>query len=89
MSWVRSGKQWLFISFQYPGPNEEGLQWQRDMVERYPYCALGWMGPIYPMVLVNHPETVKTILKTSGENDTERLSQWLSFENPLTSALCL
>lgn len=53
---------------QYPGPDERGLQWQRDMTATFPRTCSGWMGPFFPMIMVSHPETVKVILKTSGES---------------------
>ncbi|XP_067650787.1 cytochrome P450 4F4-like [Haliotis asinina] len=50
---------------RFPGPNEEGLKFQRQMTTNFPYCSLAWLGPFLSMLVVNHPDTVKTILKTS------------------------
>ncbi|KAH9504233.1 hypothetical protein Btru_064424 [Bulinus truncatus] len=48
----------------YPGPNEKGLAYQRDRTGKYPRCSLVWMLQT-PMIIVNHPDTVKIILKSS------------------------
>ncbi|XP_041348004.1 cytochrome P450 4F22-like [Gigantopelta aegis] len=48
----------------YPGPNDAGLKFQREMVAVYPYISLYWLGYV-PLVMVSHPSTVKAILKTS------------------------
>ncbi|XP_069136543.1 ultra-long-chain fatty acid omega-hydroxylase-like isoform X1 [Argopecten irradians] len=50
---------------EYPGPNEAGLKYQREMTGLYPRISRAWLGPILPLIIVNHPETVKAILKTS------------------------
>ncbi|GFS12211.1 cytochrome P450 [Elysia marginata] len=49
---------------EYPGPNDEGLAFQREMTERYPIAGLLWMMFI-PMLIVSHPKTVSIILKSS------------------------
>ena len=52
--------------FQYPGPDERGLKFQRDMTMEFPRVVSGWMGPFFPVIMVHHPENVRLILKTSG-----------------------
>ncbi|KAJ8312284.1 hypothetical protein KUTeg_009657 [Tegillarca granosa] len=49
----------------YPGPNEEGLTFQRESTGLFPKLIPVWFGPFLPMILVHHPETVKVILKSS------------------------
>ncbi|KAL8562082.1 hypothetical protein ACOMHN_031853 [Nucella lapillus] len=51
--------------FEYPGPDERGLKFQRDMTAAFPRVLSVWMGPFFPMLIVNHPETIRTILRTS------------------------
>ncbi|XP_025090186.1 phylloquinone omega-hydroxylase CYP4F2-like [Pomacea canaliculata] len=51
--------------FDYPGPNEKGLQYQREMTAKYPRASSVWLGPSIPVIFVSHPDTVKLILKTS------------------------
>ncbi|XP_060077843.1 cytochrome P450 4F2-like isoform X3 [Ylistrum balloti] len=50
---------------EYPGPNEAGLKYQRDMTALFPRISRAWLGPFIPLIIVNHPETVKAIMKTS------------------------
>lgn len=50
---------------EYPGPNDEGLKFQREMTGKFPRVQSVWNGPFFPMVLVSHPDTVRIILKTS------------------------
>ncbi|KAK3749712.1 hypothetical protein RRG08_056501 [Elysia crispata] len=49
---------------EYPGPNDEGLAFQREMTEQFPVASLVWMMHI-PMLVVSHPKTVSVILKSS------------------------
>ncbi|KAK7506000.1 hypothetical protein BaRGS_00002722 [Batillaria attramentaria] len=49
----------------YPGPNDEGLKFQREMTGKFPRTQSAWSGPFFPMVFVSHPDTVRIILKTS------------------------
>ncbi|XP_076453382.1 ultra-long-chain fatty acid omega-hydroxylase-like [Babylonia areolata] len=51
--------------FEYPGPDDRGLKFQRDMTTEFPRVLTAWMGPSFPMLIVNHPETVRIILRTS------------------------
>ncbi|GFO26169.1 cytochrome p450 [Plakobranchus ocellatus] len=50
--------------FEYPGPNDEGMAFQREMTGKFPQVNLVWMMNI-PMLIVNHPNTVSVILKSS------------------------
>ncbi|XP_033747773.1 cytochrome P450 4F22-like isoform X1 [Pecten maximus] len=50
---------------EYPGPNEAGLKFQRDMTALFPRVSRAWLGPFLPLIIVNHPDTVKAIMKTS------------------------
>ncbi|KAI8775217.1 poly [ADP-ribose] polymerase 3 [Biomphalaria glabrata] len=55
--------------FEYPGPDERGLAFQRDMTGRHPRCSVVWMLQT-PMLIVSHPDTVKVILKSSEPKST-------------------
>ncbi|PVD31380.1 hypothetical protein C0Q70_06792 [Pomacea canaliculata] len=55
----------LSVAALYPGPNEKGLQYQREMTAKYPRVGSMWLGPSIPLIWVSHPDTVKLILKTS------------------------
>ncbi|KAL5017474.1 hypothetical protein ScPMuIL_007063 [Solemya velum] len=50
---------------QYPGPNEAGLKFQRELTGKFPRVARAWLGPFVSFLIVSHPETLKLILKTS------------------------
>ncbi|KAK7087546.1 hypothetical protein V1264_021582 [Littorina saxatilis] len=50
---------------EYPGPDERGLKFQREMTAMFPRVSSAWMGPFLPMIMVSHPETIRIILKTS------------------------
>ncbi|GFO26172.1 cytochrome p450 [Plakobranchus ocellatus] len=50
--------------FDYPGPNEAGLLYQRDHVAKFPITSIMWLMNI-PMLLVSHPTTVSVILRSS------------------------
>lgn len=50
---------------QFPGLNEAGLKYQREQMAKNPKLSKGWIGPFVCMVQVNHPDTVKVILKSS------------------------
>ncbi|XP_021372772.1 phylloquinone omega-hydroxylase CYP4F2-like isoform X1 [Mizuhopecten yessoensis] len=65
---------------EYPGPNEAGLKYQRDMTALYPRVSRGWLGPFIPLIIVNHPETVKAIMKTSepkGKQIYRLIEPWI------------
>ncbi|BFZ18234.1 hypothetical protein BsWGS_21273 [Bradybaena similaris] len=64
---------------EYPGPDERGLAMQREMTKKFPMCFLTWMMQT-PMIVVNHPDTVKVILKSTepkGEITYKMLRPWI------------
>ncbi|XP_005102455.1 cytochrome P450 4F22 [Aplysia californica] len=65
--------------FQYPGPNDKGLAFQRDITRRYPRMFLTWLMQ-FPLIVVSHPDTVKVILKSSepkGEPVYNLIRPWI------------
>ena len=55
-----------FLCVQYPGPNEAGLAFDREMTGKYPLVLSAWRGPMFPLIVCVHPQTVKPILATGG-----------------------
>ena len=55
---------WLWGS-KFPGPNKEGLKWLVDYAVKYPRYYLLVHGPFKSKLLLNHPETIKQLLKTA------------------------
>lgn len=62
-----SERHWLLGHLKgFPGPNEAGLKYMVDRsIASKDGIAQTWMGPFLPNALVFHPNSVKTILKTS------------------------
>ena len=54
-------------NIQYPGPNEAGLKFLRDTAAQYPRVFGFFLTFLRPTVEVHHPDTMKIILKTSGQ----------------------
>ena len=55
--------------WQFPGPGEEGLTWLKEHSATVKEgMAKIWFGPLVPSVSLFHPDTVKTILKTSARS---------------------
>ncbi|XP_050413253.1 cytochrome P450 4F4 [Patella vulgata] len=58
---------WLYGTVHlYPGPNEAGLQYDRDLPKRFPKFNRIWLGPFIPLIILYHPDTVRSILKISA-----------------------
>ena len=51
--------------FQFPGFNQEMLNWLQDQVREFPYISRFWFGPLQPTVMVTHPDTIKVILRST------------------------
>ncbi|XP_059138467.1 cytochrome P450 4F2-like [Physella acuta] len=49
----------------YAGPNEKGLAFLRSWTEKFPRIFVGWLFYL-PLVIVNHPDTLRVILKSPG-----------------------
>ncbi|KAK7505999.1 hypothetical protein BaRGS_00002721, partial [Batillaria attramentaria] len=49
----------------FPGVDDRGLAFQREMTAVFPRVHSVWNGPFFPMLIVSHPDTVRIILKTS------------------------
>jgi len=56
----------ILITCKFPGPNEEGLRFGRQMLLTYPHCVKTWFGPLAPVVLMRHSDSMKDVLKSSG-----------------------
>ena len=42
------------------------IQWAQQMTAKLPRFYCFWTGPFRPSVLLNHPDTVSTLLRTAG-----------------------
>ena len=49
----------------HPGPTEAGLKKNIEWTESYPRCFAFNFGPVRPVLMLNHPDTVKQLLKTA------------------------
>ena len=51
---------------QFPGPDEEGLAFMRETTLKFPRAAGVWLGPLEPLLVTRHSETVRHIVTTAG-----------------------
>lgn len=59
-------KHWLWGHLHlYPGPNEEGLAFQRNHTKKFPRTEHFWAGPIKPVLALYHHDVVQHIVKTA------------------------
>ncbi|PVD31382.1 hypothetical protein C0Q70_06794 [Pomacea canaliculata] len=85
--------------FDYPGPNEKGLQYQREMTAKYPRASSVWLGPSIPDNIGVHAEkdeyfevfsviskfALDVILKCAFSYDTD--CQKIGNQNPYVQAV--
>ena len=76
-----------------PGPRQLGwTQYWQSQALKYPRLWRAWFGPLLYNVTVNHPDTVKAILKTTEPKYTDRsagyfvLKDWLGMVIHLQSS---
>ena len=65
------------MPLQYPGPNEAGLAYERMTTVKRPRTSGDWRGPFLPCVCCKHPDTMKSLLKSSGKRVHIMGSQFL------------
>ncbi|XP_059165728.1 ultra-long-chain fatty acid omega-hydroxylase-like [Physella acuta] len=58
---------------KYPGPNEEGIEYDFKMCTETKYFHRIWAGAFTPVILVYHPESVRPILKSSAPKPRDTL----------------
>ena len=57
---------WLFGHLNvFPGLNSEGIQMGLSWVKKYPRYYVFHVGPFRSALILNHPDTIKQIMKTS------------------------
>ena len=49
----------------YPGPGHDGLIKFMEWTKQFPRCFVFHVGPIRSVLILNHPDTVKQLLKTA------------------------
>lgn len=49
----------------HPGATEEGMMTNYRWMTNNPRCYVVYMGPVRPVLILHHPETVKILLKTA------------------------
>jgi hypothetical protein len=47
-------------------PTEQGLKKVSELVVTYPQIYMTWMGPIFPIINLCHPDIVRSVLSASG-----------------------
>ena len=50
---------------KFPGPREDGLEYDRNKMKKDKYFRRGWLGPFACMLSAYHPDIVKEIIKHS------------------------
>ncbi|XP_059152541.1 ultra-long-chain fatty acid omega-hydroxylase-like [Physella acuta] len=50
----------------FPGINEEGLEYLLERVKKNCYCHFEWYGPVTPVLFAYHPESVRPVFKSSA-----------------------
>ncbi|XP_060080598.1 cytochrome P450 4F6-like [Ylistrum balloti] len=73
----------------YPGPNEEGLAYQRLRISQYPIFHRIWVGFFRCILICHHPKSVKFILKSSEPKPTEPGSSYVLGKSWLGNGLLL
>ncbi|XP_025082513.1 cytochrome P450 4F22-like isoform X1 [Pomacea canaliculata] len=65
---------WLYGTLhKFPGPNERGIQYDTDCMEKRPRFSRVWAGPFTPVLFIYHPELIRLILKTSAPKPRGKL----------------
>ncbi|XP_053378943.1 cytochrome P450 4F2-like isoform X2 [Mercenaria mercenaria] len=58
---------WFFGNLkEFPGLTEEGYNFNVEMVKLFPKFFRFWVGRIYCVLIFQHPDTVKVVLKSSA-----------------------
>ncbi|XP_059153439.1 ultra-long-chain fatty acid omega-hydroxylase-like [Physella acuta] len=50
----------------FPGNNEEGMAFNFVKAQKNCYCHVEWIGPVTPVIVAYHPESIRPILKSSA-----------------------
>ncbi|XP_071505751.1 ultra-long-chain fatty acid omega-hydroxylase-like [Diadema antillarum] len=61
---------WLYGNFRDPGFMEPGFKWEQEAVTKYRRLLVFWMG-WKPIVMLNHPDSIKPILATNIGRKTD------------------
>lgn len=65
-------RHWLYGHIHLlPEPGEAMIKWAQQMTEKCPRFYCFWTGPLRPSILLNHPDTVSTLLKTAEPKPVE------------------
>nr|ACD75837.1 cytochrome P450 family 4 [Cyphoma gibbosum] len=64
---------WLYGNMhKYPGPNEKGIQYDIDSMEKRPRFIRAWVGPFRGILILYHPDLVRKVLKSSAPKPRSR-----------------
>uniref|UniRef100_A0A8D0NGS3 Phylloquinone omega-hydroxylase CYP4F2-like n=1 Tax=Sus scrofa TaxID=9823 RepID=A0A8D0NGS3_PIG len=80
-------RNWFLGHLGLVPPTEQGLRDLTQLVTNYPKGYMTWMGPITPLVILCHPDLIRTMANVSG--DALLLSagdKWSSHRRMLTPA---
>ncbi|XP_059149934.1 cytochrome P450 4F8-like [Physella acuta] len=50
----------------YPGRNEEGMATDFIKAQKHCFCHVEWLGPLQPVIVAYHPDTIRAIIKSSA-----------------------
>ena len=69
-----------YLLLQFPGPNEKGIQYDTEAMEKYPRFERVWASPFVPVLMLYHPDLVRLLLKSSGQH-------WIDHEDQQRSTV--
>uniref|UniRef100_A0A2K5X2F0 Cytochrome P450 family 4 subfamily F member 8 n=1 Tax=Macaca fascicularis TaxID=9541 RepID=A0A2K5X2F0_MACFA len=58
-------QNWFLGHLGLVTPTEEGLRVLTQLVATYPQGFVKWMGPIFPVINLYHPDTIRSVINTS------------------------
>ncbi|XP_062966831.1 cytochrome P450 4F2-like [Cynocephalus volans] len=57
---------WFWGHLGLVTPTEQGLRDLTQLVSTYPQGFMGWMGPIFPIVSLCHPDIIRSVINASA-----------------------
>ncbi|BFZ23063.1 hypothetical protein BsWGS_26102 [Bradybaena similaris] len=58
---------------KYPGPYEEGIAYDFEMAKTCKYMHCLWVGPVVPVLMLYHPESIRPVLKSSAPKPRNKI----------------
>ncbi|XP_076451559.1 ultra-long-chain fatty acid omega-hydroxylase-like isoform X2 [Babylonia areolata] len=65
---------WLYGTLhKFPGPNEDGIKYDIQNMEKFPHFVCVWAGPFVPVIILYHPDLIRLVLKSSAPKPRGRM----------------